>query len=94
MGQVGSGDMAPRGRYERPYLRIAADLRAKILAGRWQPGDRLPTTAELQKVYGRSKNTIAGAIRELRSEGYVVTRGKSLYVQEPPHRKDPPHDSP
>jgi 8-oxo-dGTP pyrophosphatase MutT (NUDIX family) len=44
--------------------------------------DRLPTLAQLQQEYGRSKNTVAGAISQLRREGLVVTRGKSLYVEE------------
>jgi GntR family transcriptional regulator len=83
MGQVRSADVSPRGEYERPWRHIAADLRAKIRAGRWQPGDRLPTMAELQHEYGRSKNTVAGAINQLRTEGLIVTRGKSLYVQNP-----------
>lgn len=83
MGQLGSGDMAPRGQYDRPWKGIAADLRAKIYGGRWQPGDRLPTMAQMQEEYGHSKNTVAGAINQLREEGLVVTRGKSLYVQKP-----------
>lgn len=80
MDQVGSPDMAPRGQYDRPWKNIASDLRAKIRAGRWQPGDRLPTLAQLQEEYGHSKNTVAGALRSLRDEGVVTTRGKSYYV--------------
>lgn len=83
MDQLGSGDMAPRGQYDRPYLDIAAQLRAKIRGGRWQPGDRLPTLAQMQEEYDRSKNTVRGAIEQLRAEGLVVTRGKSLYVANP-----------
>lgn len=74
--------MAPRGMYDRPWKEIAADLRSKILTGRWQPGDRLPTLAQLQQEHGRSKNTVAGAIRQLRAEGLIVTRGKSYYVSD------------
>jgi 8-oxo-dGTP pyrophosphatase MutT (NUDIX family) len=74
--------MAPRGVYERPYQEIAARMRDRIVAGRWLPGDRLPTLAELQAEYGRSKNTIVRALAILQAEGRVVTRGKSHYVQE------------
>jgi 8-oxo-dGTP pyrophosphatase MutT (NUDIX family) len=82
MEQVQSPGMAPRGAYDRPWRRIAADLRAKIHAGRWQPGDRLPTYAELQAEYGVAKGTISNALELLRDEGLVVTRGRSLYVEE------------
>jgi 8-oxo-dGTP pyrophosphatase MutT (NUDIX family) len=70
--------------YDRPWHKIAADIRSKIQTGRWRPGDRLPTLAQLQEEHGRSKNTVAGAVRQLRDEGYVVTRGKSYYVSEDP----------
>lgn len=83
MDPVGSPDMAPRGQYDRPYLEIAAQLRAKIRAGRWQPGDRLPTLAQLQDEYDRSKNTVRGALAQLRAEGLIVTHGKSMYVADP-----------
>ena len=83
MDPVGSPDMAPRGQYDRPYLDIAAQLRAKIRAGRWQPGDRLPTLAQLQDEFDRSKNTVRGALAQLRTEGLIVTRGKSMYVENP-----------
>lgn len=77
--------MAARGEYERPWRRIAADLRAKILAGRWQPGDRLPTLAQLQEQYDVARGTVAGAVHLLRDEGLVDTRGGSgIYVRELP----------
>ena len=80
MDPVGSPGMAPRGQYDRPYLDIAAQLRVKIRAGRWQPGDRLPTLAQLQDEYGRSKNTVRGALAQLQAEGLIASRGKSYYV--------------
>lgn len=56
-------------------------MRAKINGGRWQTGDRLPTMAQLQADYGRSKGTIRNAIEELRTDGLVTTRGGSgIYV--------------
>lgn len=84
MDQVESANMAAaRGEYERPWKRIATDLRAKILGGRWQPGDRLPTMAQLQQQYGVAKGTIRNAVDLLRDEDLVDTRGGSgIYVRE------------
>lgn len=68
--------------YDRPWRHIAADLRVKILSGRWQTGDRLPTLAELQRQYGGvAKNTVRNAINLLADEGLVHTRtGSGIYV--------------
>jgi 8-oxo-dGTP pyrophosphatase MutT (NUDIX family) len=90
MEQVRSADVAAQ--YERPWRRIAADLRTKILSGRWQPGDRLPTIAALQREYGVAKNTIRGAVGLLVDEGLVTTRGASgIYVEEPRPVTEPAH---
>jgi 8-oxo-dGTP pyrophosphatase MutT (NUDIX family) len=73
--------------YARPWRRIADDLRLKIASGRWLPGDRLPTMAQLQEQYGVAKGTIGNAVRQLRAEGVVITRGASgIYVA---HREEP-----
>lgn len=72
--------------YARPWRRIASELRAKILGGRWQAGDRLPTMQQLQAEYGDvAKGTIQNAINALRDEGLVTTRGGSgIYANPPP----------
>jgi len=54
------------------YPEIAAQLRARILAGEWEPGSTLPTLDELATEYGADKNTISRAINEvLEPEGLV-----------------------
>lgn len=71
----------PTGQYERRWQVIAADLRAKIKAGRWQPGDRLPTMGQLQEEHDAAKGTVRLAINALREEGLVTTRtGSGIYV--------------
>jgi DNA-binding transcriptional regulator YhcF (GntR family) len=78
--------------YERPWRRIAADLRAKIISGRWHHGDRLPTMGQLQEQYGVAKGTIRNAIDQLRDDGLVTTRGGSgiyVNVQEAPPVSEP-----
>jgi DNA-binding GntR family transcriptional regulator len=67
--------------YDRPWRHIAADLRAKIVGGRWQPGDRLPTIPQLQQQYGVARNTVRNAINHLVDEGLLYTRtGSGIYV--------------
>ena len=60
---------------ERPaYLVVADELREQILAGRYAPGDRLPTMEELRRAYGVSEIVIRHAVSLLRLEGLVETR--------------------
>ncbi len=75
-GHLRSAAMAAQ--YDRPWRRIAADLRAKITAGRWLPGDRLPTLQQLATQYGVARGTIRNAVDQLRADGLIANRG--LYV--------------
>ena len=69
----------PRKRYEQ----VAGHLRASILTGDLEPGDRLPTVTELSAGYGVSKTTIERAIDLLKSERLVVARqGAGTFVRE------------
>ena len=67
-----------------PYQRIAADLRGAISCGVLQPGDRLPTMAELADRYGVAFGTAQRALAELKAAGLVdVTRGRRAVVANP-----------
>lgn len=67
----------------RPYVQIAASLRAAILTGELEPGAQLPTGAELATFFGVSKVTTASAIRTLRDEGFVRSvPGGGVYVRD------------
>lgn len=95
MEQVSSADMAAQ--YARPWRKIADDLRAKILEGRWRPGDRLPTEGQLATEYGRNRATIRGATNWLQEQGLVEKRvGSGIYVleQEPPVPATTPEQQP
>src|SRR6185436_19317484 len=46
-------------------------LLGDIASGRFQPGDRLPTEAELAKTFSASRSTIARAMRDLKSRGLL-----------------------
>ena len=59
------------------------ELRAAILAGRLQPGARLPATRDLAREYGLSRGTIVAAFEQLGSEGYVEGKtGSGTYVSQ------------
>ena len=68
MGQLDPGDPRP------PYVQIAADLRAKIQAGRWHPGEKLPSNLALTKEYGVVPETVRRALRVLIDQGLIATQ--------------------
>ncbi|MFB6603648.1 GntR family transcriptional regulator [Streptomyces noursei] len=70
---------------ERPlYVRIAMSLKARILAGHYRPGKRLPSEDELAGAMAASRGTVRQALGELRDAGYVVSRrGSGSYVADP-----------
>jgi GntR family transcriptional regulator len=56
------------------YRRIHDDLRREIESGRYRPGDRLPSEAELGSLYGVSRITARQALELLSTEGLLVRR--------------------
>ena len=67
----------------KPYVQVAASIRAAILSGELEPGAQLPTGEELAQRFSVSRNTVTSAIRELRGEGFVRTRaGGGVWVQD------------
>ncbi len=68
-----------------PYHRLAEDLRAAIVGGRYQPGDRLGSEWELADRYATSRPTVRRAIALLKAEGLVVTeQGRGTFVRPRP----------
>lgn len=56
-------------------------LKARILAGTYEPGTRLPAEDELTAGFGASRSTIRQAIADLRAAGYVTSQqGSGTYV--------------
>jgi GntR family transcriptional regulator len=66
------------------YEQLADELRQAISSGRYQPGDRLPSTTEIMARTGVANLTVRGAYRLLTEEGLVesVSR-KGFYVRRP-----------
>ena len=66
------------------YERLADELRQAIVSGRYQPGDRLPSTLELMERTGVANLTVRGAYRVLVEEGLVESISKKgFYVRRP-----------
>jgi DNA-binding GntR family transcriptional regulator len=58
-------------RAERPSQRVEQDLRRRLAAGEWAPGEALPTTAHLAQEYNCGHGTITRVLRKLADEGLV-----------------------
>jgi DNA-binding GntR family transcriptional regulator len=64
---------------------MAADIRQQIASGELQPGDQLPTVADLAAQYHVSTATVVKAMRVLREEGLIITRhGWGSHVADQP----------
>jgi integrase len=64
-----------------PHRRITADLRGAIACGAIQPGDLLPTLAEIARRYDVATSTVHRSFATLKGAGPIqVTRGKRAVV--------------
>lgn len=53
---------------------IAEDLRKRISDGEWQPGERIPTLAEIEAAYSVSRGTAMEAVNALEALGILERR--------------------
>lgn len=64
---------------------LADELRSRIHAGEWGPGDRLPSEPELARRRAVSRSSLRSAIAMLEEEGFVSRRhGSGTYVTHRP----------
>jgi GntR family transcriptional regulator len=85
--------LSPRSRASAPgnvpertdvYERLAAELREAIVSGRYQPGDRLPSTLDIMASADVANLTVRSAYRVLVEEGLVESvPKKGFYVRRP-----------
>jgi GntR family transcriptional regulator len=69
------------------YRSVINDLRQQITSGAWKIGEKLPTEDDLCRQFHVSRHTIRIALRELRGEGFIVSRqgaGSTVLRQSPP----------
>lgn len=65
------------------FEQLKKELKEKIKSGIYMPGQKIPTEAELSKIYGVSRITIRRAVEELSKEGILTKiQGKGTFVQE------------
>ena len=66
------------------YQQVYSALRRDIQSGRLSHGDRLPSEAELVRLFGASRITVGRAVRELQVAGLVERRaGSGTFVRTP-----------
>jgi len=66
------------------YIQIKGYLVDEIIAGRYQPDQRLPSERELSELFDVGRMTVRQALQELFHEGKIYTRtGKGTFVQGP-----------
>ncbi|MGW5124569.1 GntR family transcriptional regulator [Streptomyces sp. NPDC004069] len=72
---------------EAPYLAVADMLRARIIAGEWEIGQRLPSRARLAEEYGVGRNVMQRSMDRLIVDGLLEGRaGSGTYVRMPRER--------
>jgi GntR family transcriptional regulator, arabinose operon transcriptional repressor len=65
------------------HAQVYAALNQEIREGRWSPGERVPSEAELVERFGVSRITVSRAMRDLKQTGLVERRpGSGTYVAE------------
>ncbi len=70
---------------ERLSDRLAANLIAQIDSGALQPGDRLPTEAQLSAHHGVSRSVVREAVQRIKSRGLLLSRqGSGVFVAPTP----------
>jgi GntR family transcriptional regulator len=73
-----------RSAFEPPYSQLAQQLRGRIASGEFQPGDRLPSEAELCEAYGVSPMTVRRAVTQLiQEEVAYAEQGRGTFVKTP-----------
>src|ERR671914_659967 len=66
------------------YFQLRQLIRDEIAAGRWEPGERIPSENELCRHFGVSRTTVRQALSELESEGLLhKEKGRGSFVAEP-----------
>ncbi|MFH8978323.1 FadR/GntR family transcriptional regulator [Streptomyces sp. NPDC017890] len=74
-------------RPQRTHREVADELRARIRTGRLQPGQRMPTQAQLADEFGVERGAVRQALRTLQSERLLanVSKGSPATVAPDPH---------
>lgn len=67
------------------WQHIAASLTDDISSGRYRPGDKLPTEAQLAARFGVNRHTVRHALKDMGDTGLVLSRrGAGVFVTQAP----------
>lgn len=79
-----------------PYRLVAEELRRQIRSGRLKPGERVPSSRDLEATYEIANMTARSALRMLRDEGLIYSMpGRGNFVADPlPSEADPKAGAP
>lgn len=67
------------------WQHISSSLAEDIAAGRYQPGDKLPTEAQLAARFGVNRHTVRHALKDMADQGMVLSRrGAGVFVTQAP----------
>ncbi|MFF2504435.1 GntR family transcriptional regulator [Streptomyces sp. NPDC058067] len=67
-----------------PYVQVAEYLRRQIQSGELSPGDKVPSSRELQEKFGLASATIQNAFRLLKSEELIYSvQGRGSFIRRP-----------
>ncbi|HUA59688.1 MAG TPA: GntR family transcriptional regulator [Verrucomicrobiae bacterium] len=65
------------------YHQLHSVLKAEIEAGKWRPGEQIPTESNLSEAFGVSKITVRQALERLVELGYIrKEQGRGTFVSE------------
>jgi len=66
------------------YMRVAADIAARIESGELAPGTRLRSELDLAEHYGVAYQTVRRAMKVLRDRGLIASiQGRGTFVSDP-----------
>ncbi|MGW2585872.1 GntR family transcriptional regulator [Streptomyces virginiae] len=74
-----------------PYVQVAEYLRRQIQSGELGPGDKVPSSRELQEKFGLASATIQNAFRLLKNEGLIYSvQGRGSFIRRPAAETETP----
>lgn len=80
MAEAGEAGFA----YKPLYVQVRDRLVRRLIEGRWQPGQLIPSEIELAREVGVSQGTIRKALDAMATENLLIRRqGRGTYVAEP-----------
>lgn len=83
---LASGDHVSAGpikaiKSEKVHAQVYEQLKALLLEGHWQAGEKIPSEAELCRLTGVSRVSVRTALKSLTAQGFLVSRqGEGTFV--------------